>query len=59
MCEFTAFLNNKVVAKDIVFARLEGKEVVVKDVLGMTNTIKNCKIIEVDVNSERLVLASA
>ncbi len=58
MCEFTVFLNNEIVCRDVVYAKIEGNKVLLKDVLGVAQDLQNCKIIEVDVSSERLVLAS-
>lgn len=57
MCEFTVILNEEVVFKDAVYAKMESNNVIVRDVLGETKEIKNCKIVEVDVNSTRLVLS--
>jgi predicted RNA-binding protein len=58
MCEFNVILNGKTVLKDVVYAKTESNNVTVKNVLGETKQFKNCKIIEVDVNSTRLVLTS-
>jgi len=58
MCEFNVILNGKTVFKDVVYAKMESNKVIVKDVLGESKEFKNCKIIEVDVNSTRLVLSS-
>ena len=58
MCEFNVFLNGKSQIKDIVYAKTDNNNVIVKTILGETKEFKNCKITEVDVNSERLVLAS-
>jgi len=57
MCEFTVFLDKEIVCRDIVYAKTEGNKVLLKDVLGAIKIIENCKIVEVDVSSERLVLA--
>lgn len=57
MCEFTVILDGKTVFKDVVYAKMESNGITLKNVLGETKTLKNCKIIEVDVNSTRLVLA--
>jgi len=59
MCEFNVILNGKVVFKDVVYAKTENDNVIVKSILGEAKEIKNCRIIEVDVNSTRLVLAAA
>ena len=58
MCEFNVILNGKTQFKDVVYAKSDNNNVIVKTVLGETKEFKNCKITEVDVNSERLVLTS-
>ena len=56
MCEFNVILNGKIQIKDVIYAKVEGVKVVVKNILGEAKEFKNCKITEVDVNSARLVL---
>jgi predicted RNA-binding protein len=58
MCEFTVFLDKSIVFRDAVYAKLEEGKLLLKDVLGASKTVENCKIVEVDVHSERLVLSS-
>lgn len=58
MCEFKVVVGGKVVFKDAVYAKVDGGNVVVKSILGESKEFENCRIMEVDVNSERLVLAS-
>lgn len=58
MCEFVVILNRETVFKDAVYAKVESNNVIVRDVLGESKEFKNCKIIEVDVNSTRLLLSS-
>jgi predicted RNA-binding protein len=58
MCEFNVILNGKTVFKDAVYAKVESDKVIVKDVLGKSKEFKNSRIVEVDVNSTRLVLSS-
>ena len=58
MCEFNVMLNGKVQIKDIIYAKVEGQNVTVKNILGEAKEFKNCKIIEVDVNSARLILSA-
>ena len=58
MCEFKATLDGKSVFDDVVYAKLEGDRVILRDVLGETREFKNCEIIEVDVNLTRLILSS-
>lgn len=58
MCEFNVILDGKTVFKDAVNAKVQENTVVVKDVLGQVKQFRNAKIVEVDVNSTRLALAS-
>jgi predicted RNA-binding protein len=58
MCEFNVILNGKVQFKDVIYTKVEGDNVTVKNILGEAKEFKNCKIVEVDVNSTRLVLAA-
>jgi predicted RNA-binding protein len=57
MCEFNVLVNGKTQFKDAVYAKAENGNVVVKNVLGEIKEFKNCRIIEVDVNATKLVLA--
>lgn len=58
MCEFEVSLKEKTVFKDAVYAKADGNKVIVKDVLGTSKVFENCKITEVDVGSECMVLSS-
>ena len=57
MCEFNVILNGKVELKDVIYAKVDGYNVTVKNILGEAKEFKNRKIAEVDVNSARLVLS--
>ncbi len=56
MCEFKVFKKNDLVFKDAVYAKADGNNVTVRDVLGVAEVFKDCMIVEVDVGSERLLL---
>lgn len=56
MCEFTVLLEGKTVFKDVVYVKVEGNKVILKDVLGASKVLENCQIMEIDVNSEKLTL---
>jgi predicted RNA-binding protein len=58
MCEFKIILNGKTVFKDVVHAKAKDNNVTVKDIMGQSKEFKNCRILEVDVNSTRLVLSN-
>ena len=57
MCEFNVILNGKVEFKDVVYVKVDGDNVTVKNILGEGKEFKNCKIVEVDVPNTRLVLS--
>jgi predicted RNA-binding protein len=59
MCEFNVFVKGEVVFKDAIYAKVDGNKVILKDVLGVSKVFEDCKIVEIDVNSERLVLSSS
>ena len=58
MCEFNVILNDKIQFKDVIYAKIEGDDVIVKNILGEVKEFQGCKIVEVDVNLARLVLVS-
>ncbi|MEM3696440.1 MAG: CooT family nickel-binding protein [Candidatus Bathyarchaeia archaeon] len=58
MCEFNVILDGKTVYKDVIYAKTESNNVIVKDVLGKSKEFRNCRIVEVDVNTTRLVLST-
>jgi predicted RNA-binding protein len=58
MCEFNVILNGKIQFKDVIYAKVEGANLIVKNILGEAKEFKDCKVIEVDVNSARLVLSA-
>ena len=59
MCEFDVIIEGRIVFKDAVYAKMENNEVTVKNMIGESKRFGKCKIIEVDVNSTRLVLSSS
>ena len=59
MCEFNVIINGKVEFKDVVYVKVDGDNVTVKNILGEGKEFRNCKIVEVDVPNTRLVLTAA
>ncbi|MEM2994907.1 MAG: CooT family nickel-binding protein [Candidatus Bathyarchaeia archaeon] len=57
MCEFNVIIDGKTVLKDVVYAKMENNTVIVRDALGKSKEFRNCKIVEVDVNTTRLVIS--
>ncbi len=58
MCEFNVILNGETQFKDVIYAKIDGDNVIVKNILGEAKEFKNCTIMEVDVNYARLVLST-
>ena len=58
MCEFNVILNGKIQFKDAIYAKVEGDNVTVKNIMGEAKEFKGCKIVEVDVPNTRLVLSA-
>jgi predicted RNA-binding protein len=58
MCEFNVILDGKVDFKDVIYVKVDGDSITVKNILGVAKEFKNCKILEVDVPNTRLVLHS-
>ena len=58
MCEFNVIVNGKIQLKDVIYAKVDGDNVTVKNILGEAKEFKGYKILEVDVNTARLVLSA-
>ncbi len=59
MCEFNVLADGEVVFKDAIYAKVDRNKVILKDVLGVSKVFEDCKIVEIDVNSQSLVLSSS
>ncbi len=57
MCEFNVIVNGKIQFKDVIYSKVEGDRVIVKNILGQAQEFSGYKIVEVDVPNTRLVLA--
>jgi predicted RNA-binding protein len=58
MCEFNIILDGQKVFSDVIYAKVEGRTVTVKNIIGGSKEYQNVRIIEVDVTTTRLVLES-
>jgi len=58
MCEFNVILNGKTQYKDVIYAKVEGDNVTVRNILGESREFKGYKIVNVDVPNTRLVLSA-
>ncbi|MCJ7760202.1 CooT family nickel-binding protein [Candidatus Bathyarchaeota archaeon] len=58
MCEFTVYLNGEKVLEDVVSALADGKDIVVRDIVGASRRLNNARITEVNVLTTKLHLTS-
>ncbi|MCE4621570.1 MAG: CooT family nickel-binding protein [Desulfurococcales archaeon] len=58
MCEYKVYLNGKLAYEDIVYARVEGSYVILRDALGREIKLEGYEIVEVDSFKEKLTLKS-
>jgi len=58
MCEFKVYLNGEKVLEDVVFAIAEGKDIIVRDIVGTSKRLNNAHITEVNVLTTKIHLAS-
>jgi predicted RNA-binding protein len=58
MCEFNVVLDGKTVFRDVIYAKVDGNNVTVKNIIGEAKEFKNVRITEVDVTTTRLVLVA-
>jgi len=56
MCEFNVIIDGKIQFKDVIYSRVDGENVTVRNILGQGQDFKGFRIVEVDVPNTRLVL---
>ena len=57
MCEFNIILDGKIQFRDVIYSKVEGDNVIVKNIIGESKEFKGYRIVEVDVPNTRLVLS--
>ena len=57
MCEFNIILDGKIQFRDVIYTKVEGDNVIVKNIMGESKEFKGYRIVEVDVPNTRLVLS--
>jgi predicted RNA-binding protein len=57
MCEFNVIVDGKVQFRDVIYSKVDGENITVKNIMGEAREFKGYKIIEVDVPNTRLVLS--
>ena len=59
MCEFKVYLDGEKVAEDVIYARVEGRRVTVRDILGEPTVLDGARIVEIDVATTSMTLTRA
>lgn len=59
MCEFKVILEGARVFEDAVYVRDDGQRLFVRDILGQSKEFHGCRVIEVSVEREELIIAKA
>lgn len=57
MCEFKVYLDGEKVAEDIVYAKIEGSQVTIRDILGRPTLFEGTRLDELNVMTTRLLLS--
>ncbi len=57
MCEFKVFLDGEKVAEDIVYVKIEGDQVKIRDILGRPTLFESTRLDELNVMTTRLLLS--
>ena len=58
MCELTVFLNGEKISEYVIYAKVDGSKVLLKDVSGLFKEVPNCYIDGVDISRKLLILES-
>jgi predicted RNA-binding protein len=58
MCEFNVIVNGKIEFKDVIYTKVDGDKVTVKNIMGQAKEFSGFRIVEVDVPNTRMVLVS-
>jgi predicted RNA-binding protein len=56
MCEFNVIVDGQTVFNDVIYAKIDGCTVIVRNIIGEAKEYKNVKVTEVDVATSRFVL---
>jgi predicted RNA-binding protein len=58
MCEFNVIVDGKIQFRDVIYSKVDGDKVVVRNIMGQAQEFNGYKIVEVDVPNTRLVLTA-
>jgi predicted RNA-binding protein len=58
MCEFNVIIDGKVHFRDVIYSKVDGEKIIVKNIMGEAKEFNGFKIVEIDVPNTRLVLSA-
>jgi predicted RNA-binding protein len=58
MCEFNVIFDGKIQFRDVIYCKVDGDNLTVKNIMGEAKEFKGYKIVEIDVPNTRLVLSA-
>jgi predicted RNA-binding protein len=58
MCEFNVIVDGKIQFRDVIYSKVEGASVTVKNIMGEAKEFMGYRIVEIDVPNTRLVLVA-
>lgn len=59
MCEFNVILDGKIQMKEVIYAKAENGNVIIRNIMGESKEFNNSRISEVDVPNQRMVIVEA
>ncbi len=58
MCEFNVIIDGKIQFRDVIYSKVDGENIIVRNIIGQSQEFKGYKILEIDVPNTRLVLSA-
>jgi predicted RNA-binding protein len=58
MCEFNVIIDGKVHFRDVIYSKVDGEKIAVRNIMGEAKEFNGYKIVEIDVPNTRLVLSA-
>ena len=58
MCEFRVMLDGKQLMEEVIYAKIDGNKIRLRDIIGDEKTVENATILEVNVLNTQMILQS-
>jgi predicted RNA-binding protein len=58
MCEFNVIIDGQVHFRDVIYSKVDGEKITVRNIMGEAKEFIGFKIVEIDVPNTRLVLSA-